>query len=166
MASKRNRNSFNPLDLNPDVGVGVTLPFGKENGLFNQSFTTEEQANSNLKLLLLTIKGERPYQPNFGSSLHALLFQPMNTDLQTLVEDSLREDIGFWLPYIVIDKVESELDFDRHTLRVLLSYRITPQNANQEVVIFVDPAGTEVVDTAVGTGNFGNVEPGSFSGGY
>ena len=67
MAAKRNRNSYNPLDLNDNVGVGVTLPFGKANGVFNQSFTTEEQATSNLKLLLLTIKGERPFQPNFGS---------------------------------------------------------------------------------------------------
>ena len=66
MAKARKEYFYNPIDFQKDVAVGVKLPFGKPNGLFAQSYTTEEQATSNLKNLLLTRKGERPFQPEFG----------------------------------------------------------------------------------------------------
>ena len=56
MAKERKEYFYNPIDFNNDVAVGVKLPFGKPNGLFSQSYTTEEQAVSNLKNLLLTRK--------------------------------------------------------------------------------------------------------------
>ena len=55
-------------DLNDDISVGVTLPFdGDQLGGYNLSKTTLQQASSNIKNLLLTMKGERPMQPTFGS---------------------------------------------------------------------------------------------------
>ena len=57
---------YSPIDLEPDIAVGITLPFGKDKGLFSLSYTTEEQSISNLKNLLLTRKGERLFQPEFG----------------------------------------------------------------------------------------------------
>jgi len=46
---------------------GITLPLGRgETGFFQQAFVSFEQAKSNLKNLLLTKKGERIMQPNFG----------------------------------------------------------------------------------------------------
>ena len=56
MAKQRKEYFYNPIDFKADVAVGVKLPFGKPNGLFTQSYTTEEQAVSNLKNLLLTEK--------------------------------------------------------------------------------------------------------------
>ena len=69
------------IDFDKVVAVGIKLPFGKPNWLFAQSFTTEEQATSNLKNLLLTRKGERPYQPLFGSDVYSLLFENIDLDL-------------------------------------------------------------------------------------
>lgn len=139
--AQRREYSFNPLDLRKDVAIGVTLPFGKKNGAFSLSYTTEEQSISNLKNLLLTRKGERTFQPNFGSSLHSLLFEPIVDGLSIAVDESLREDIGFWLPYIVIDDIETEFDSDRNTIRIQLSFRVTEQGANTEITVFVDSAG-------------------------
>ena len=46
-------------DLNPDVRIGLKLPFNRgKSGLFPQTETTLEQAGSNIKNLLLTAKGE------------------------------------------------------------------------------------------------------------
>ena len=67
---------YEPNNSNPDRAVGVVLPFNKPadartatqnalsgssggGSLFVQSYTTEVQAISNLKNLLLTRKGER-----------------------------------------------------------------------------------------------------------
>ena len=66
---------------NPDVAVGITLPFTQTNGrLFNLSYSTEEQALSNLKNLILTRQGERIMQPLFGTNLQDSLFE-QNDDL-------------------------------------------------------------------------------------
>jgi phage baseplate assembly protein W len=66
---------------NPDVAVGITLPFARRDGrLFNLSYSTEEQALSNLTNLILTRQGERIMQPFFGTTLQDSLFE-QNDDL-------------------------------------------------------------------------------------
>ena len=57
-------------DLNPDVFIGISLPldYGSQ-GFFNKTRTTLQQTRSNIRNLLLTIKGERLGNPTFGSDL-------------------------------------------------------------------------------------------------
>ena len=51
-----------------NFAYGITLPVQRGNtGYFSQAFNSFEQAKSNLKNLLLTRKGERIFQPNFGT---------------------------------------------------------------------------------------------------
>tara|TARA_R110001606_G_scaffold339527_1_gene487628 strand:+ start:438 stop:875 length:438 start_codon:yes stop_codon:yes gene_type:complete len=144
--AQRKEYFYNPLDLNKDVAVGITLPFGKSSGLFNLSYTTEEQSISNLKNLLLTRKGERVFQPNFGSNIPSLLFEQMNSSLEVDLEQSLRDDIGFWLPYILIDDILIQPDFDRNLVRIELSFRVTEQGANTQIIILVDSAGNTIIE--------------------
>jgi hypothetical protein len=76
--------AFQTLNITSTAGVntalGITLPFNGPFGLFTSTYTTQQQALSNLKNLLLTAKGERVNQPKFGTDLIRLLFEP-NTDL-------------------------------------------------------------------------------------
>jgi phage baseplate assembly protein W len=144
MAKERKRFFYNPIDFEKDVAVGIKLPFGKPNGLFAQSFTTEEQATSNLKNLLLTRKGERPYQPLFGSDVYSLLFENIDLDLDERISDTLSEDIKFWLPYIVIDKIDVQTEPDRNFVKIQLRFRVTEQGANQQIIVFYDSAGSTI----------------------
>ena len=94
-------------DLNPDVRIGLKLPFNRgRSGLFPQSETTLEQAGSNIKNLLLTAKGERVMQPDFGSRLRDLLFEQYTEDLTDRIKDAIEEAMSTWLPYIVISQVD------------------------------------------------------------
>jgi phage baseplate assembly protein W len=144
MAKPRKEYFYNPIDFKPDVAVGVKLPFGKPKGLFAQSYTTEEQAISNLKNLLLTRKGERPFQPLFGSDVYSQLFENIDSNLNERVSQTLSEDIKFWLPYIVIDNIDIETEPDRNFLRIELRFRVTEQGANQQIILFVDSAGSTI----------------------
>ena len=144
MAKERKEYFYNPIDFNNDVAVGVKLPFGKPNGLFSQSYTTEEQAVSNLKNLLLTRKGERPFQPLFGSDVYSLLFENIDLDLNERISDTLSEDIKFWLPYIVIDNIDVETEPDRNFVKIQLRFRVTEQGANQQITVFYDSAGSTI----------------------
>ena len=143
--AERKEYFYNPIDLEKDIAVGITLPFGKNKGLFSLSYTTEEQAISNLKNLLLTRKGERLFQPEFGSSIYSLLFEQMTPDLSTQMDEQLREDIEFWLPYIVIDELIIEPNFDRNYVGIELKFRVTEQGANQQIIMFVDSVGAATI---------------------
>jgi len=146
MAKQRKEYSYQTLDLQPDVAIGVMLPFGKPKGLFQLSYTTEQQAVSNLKSLLLTRKGERVFQPNFGSDVYSLMFENINSDLSSTLDESLREDIEYWLPYIIIDDIAIEVIEDRNYVRIELSFRVTQNGANEQIVLFIDSAGTAVIE--------------------
>ena len=144
MAKQRKEYFYNPIDFEKNVAVGVKLPFGKPNGLFAQSYTTEEQAVSNLKNLLLTKKGERPFQPEFGSDVYQLLFENIDADIETKLSDTLSKDINFWLPYIIIDNVVIDSNPDRNSVRIELGFRVTEQGANQQIILFVDSEGAAI----------------------
>ena len=144
MAKERKEYFYNPIDFKKDVAVGIKLPFGKPNGLLTLSYTTEEQAVSNLKNLLLTKKGERPFQPLFGSDVYAQLFENIDLNLSDRISETLSKDIKFWLPYIVIDNIDIETEPDRNFVRIKLRFRVTEQGANRQIIIFVDSAGSVI----------------------
>ena len=89
-----------------DKSVGVTLPLRKgNNGYFEVSYTTKDQIKSNIKSLLLTQKGERLMQPTFGSDLKRYLFEPISSNLDSFIEDSITEAINTWMPYVTVESI-------------------------------------------------------------
>lgn len=138
--AQRLQYRINPIDLKPNKAVGVMLPLGGS-PMFKSSYTTEQQAISNLKNLLLTTKGERPFQPLFGSDIYSLLFENIQLELDSLLEESLTNDISFWLPYILLNGVEvnSEPDFNKVSIKI--NFRVTSQGANQTIILEVDNQG-------------------------
>ncbi len=95
--------------INPDVAVGIKLPFSRTNGrLFDLSYSTEEQALSNLKNLILTRQGERIMQPLFGTNLQDSLFEQNDDLLKSSINDSITDAVNFWLPYIEINELNVE----------------------------------------------------------
>lgn len=86
---------------------GITLPVKRgENGYFQQSFISSEQAASNLRNLLSTRKGERIMQPEFGTGLHSLLFEQIDENLEQNIQREITQAVSFWLPYITIETIE------------------------------------------------------------
>ena len=116
------------------------LPLGG-NPMFKLSYTTEKQAISNLKNLLLTTKGERPFQPLFGANIYSLLFENIQSDLDSLLEESLTNDIKFWLPYILLDGVNVNTQPDYNKVTIDIKFRVGTQGANQSIILEVDNQG-------------------------
>ena len=98
-------------DLNPDIRIGLELPFARSSrGLFGLTETTLEQAGHNIKNLLLTAKGERVMQPDFGSRLRELLFEQYTEDLTERIKEEIQDAMLTWLPYIDISNVNISQD--------------------------------------------------------
>ncbi|MBT4207734.1 hypothetical protein HOE22_05260 [Candidatus Woesearchaeota archaeon] len=114
-------------DLNPDVSIGLSLPMGYSNtGHFTQTNTTLEQAKHNIVNLLKTMKGERVGQPEFGSRLNEVIFEPMDENLNDKLEEAIRESMEQWLPYVNIKKLKVELpDYGRNTVNISIDFGLS-----------------------------------------
>ena len=110
---------------------GITLPLSRgETGFFQQAFVSFEQAKSNLKNLLLTKKGERIMQPNFGTRLQSLLFEQADDNLEQKIEQTITENVSYWLPYVTIKNIDIEMTNelkDKNQVNVGLEFTVGNQ---------------------------------------
>ena len=120
---------------------GITLPIQRGNtGFFSQAFTSFEQAKSNLKNLLLTRKGERIMQPEFGSGLHSLLFEQIDSNFESNLQDVISESVNFWLPYITIKEIDVEMTDelkDKNQVNISLKFTVGNTIDTEEVTLNV-----------------------------
>ena len=120
---------------------GITLPIKKGNtGYFEQAFTSFEQSKANLKNLLLTAKGERIMQPEFGTGLQSLLFEPMDDTFEDQLQDVITQTVSFWLPYINIEQIDVEMTDamkDRHTAHMTIQFTVGNTIETQEITFTV-----------------------------
>jgi phage baseplate assembly protein W len=136
---------YKPINDTPDVAVGIILPFntnsatrtesqnyasGSSNGgsVFSLSYTTEEQSLSNLKNLLLTSKGERVMQPNFGTNIRKSVFEQNINVLRDNLSQQLQADIEYWLPYIIINGID--IFSIEHTINITIRFKVSETGAN------------------------------------
>jgi len=120
---------------------GITLPIKRGgNGYFEQAFTSFEQAKSNLKNLLLTKQGERVMQPEFGTGLEALLFEPMDGEFESKLTNVITQTVNYWLPYINIEEIDIEMTDDmkdRHIAHMKVQFTVGNQIELQEITFTV-----------------------------
>ena len=121
-----------------DYAIGISLPIQITNTAFEQTFQTSEQVKSNIKNLLLTKKGERILQPEFGSGLQELLFEPNVDDFEGRIEDTINESLEQWLPYVTAEEIlvdSSDTLRDNNRINVSVKFRIG-QNTDLNEVTF------------------------------
>lgn len=106
---------------NPNRGIGIRLPFNDYN-IFTLNYTTKDQIKSNLTNYMLTNKGERVFNPNFGADLRKLLFD-QNSDF-TNAREVLLDDLAIYFPMITVNSLDFSPDIDRNLLNIKLSYAI------------------------------------------
>lgn len=122
-------NAVSETSLN--TALGINLPFAGPLNVFNSTYTTADQALANLKNLLLTFKGERIYQPNFGTDLPKVLFEPNTQEIKPVIAEIISEAVDYWLPYInivSIDTITTEDDPNSpHELKISILFSVAPQ---------------------------------------
>ena len=79
---------INPIDLKPRVAVGVDIPFSGK-AVFNQTFQTVDAIKANLINYLLTGRGERYFNPTFGSGIRNLIFEILKLSLFFFIKFSV-----------------------------------------------------------------------------
>ena len=161
-------------DLNPDVFIGISLPleYGSQ-GFFNKTRTTLQQTRSNIKNLLLTIKGERLGNPTFGSDLMRVIFDPDAGDIDSRIEEAIRASISEWMPYVSVKqlkpiaddrnpnqlnvRIDFTIDIDQRVEQLDLNLRLADQGTigqeNGESMY------VEIIDDVIGDGEYDTLDP-------
>ena len=124
-----NNPSVRQINEDEDSFFGFTFPLsyvGGNDGFFPRASSVKEQAASNLKNLLLTQKGERVGQPTFGSDLPRLLFEQRTDDISDSIDETIREAISNWLPYIEVSEIQTLFNDARpNEVNVILEFLVT-----------------------------------------
>ena len=110
-------------------GIGITLPIRIGNtGYFEQSFETLPQVKSNFINLILTRKGERVHQPEFGCCIHDYLFEQLTPENIDSARRCVVDAVELWMPFLEL--LQFELDdspntIDQNRLQLYVGYRLT-----------------------------------------
>jgi len=124
----------NPLDLQKNIVIGVSLPFNAP-GVFNKTYSTKEQTKSNLINLLLTDKGERIMNPEFGTDLRKSLFDNITDSSIEILKAKIIDAVNIFIPEIFLEDVIIEPDSDYNTLNVTINYRLIISNTPDQVTV-------------------------------
>ena len=120
-------SSARETDLDPKTYIGLSFPLRRDKfNDFSMTKNSLEQAQHNLKNLLLTYPGERVGQPEFGSRLRELCFEQIDDTLPERIEEEVRRAVSVWLPYInIIDVATLTEEGDKNKIFVRMKYSTT-----------------------------------------
>ena len=113
------------------LGIGINRT-SNSNGIFATNYTTLTQSKDNLKNLILTKKGERLQQPEFGCDIWLLVFEQIDGEnLENRIESSILDAVQSWIPNININQIifdydNNDIDNNRIALDIKFSLISNP----------------------------------------
>ncbi len=117
------------------LGIGINQS-SDSNGIFSTNFTTLAQAKNNLINLILTKKGERLMQPDFGCDVWKVLFEPID-NIEVSIENSIINAVSIWLPYLNINEIifdYDDTDIDTNTVSLDIKFSLVSNPALSESI--------------------------------
>ena len=108
-------------------GISLKLPiqYTKEDGPYALTKTIPETVQQNLKNLILTVKGERIMNPDFGVGIHQLLFENYDGSLEEIIQGEIVRQAQKHMPFVTIEEVNFlNTDLEPNKLYVSVNYSI------------------------------------------
>ena len=110
------------------LGIGINRS-SDSNGVFAVNYTTLKQAKDSLKNLILTHKGERIMEPEFGCDIWKLIFEQIDENtIQGRIESTILDAVSIWMPYITIDEIIFDYnnnDIDNNKIFLDIKFSLT-----------------------------------------
>lgn len=114
-------------------GISPRLPLIVDNvdGPYRLIKDYTSLAKQNLKMLLLTVPGERIMDPEFGVGLKRYFFEPNSPRTYTTINDRILQQTQRYLPFINLNTIdfsvpENDLDLYPHDLSISIHFTIVP----------------------------------------
>jgi phage baseplate assembly protein W len=90
-----------------------------------------------LKLLINTQYYEKPFNPEFGSNIRALLFQPFGTNSASRLRDEIRQTIENFEPRVKIKSIVVDPNLETQEYNVKITFTV------------ISVRGVQVLDTVL-----------------
>ena len=127
-----NPQQINPVDLNPNVAVGINLPFSGP-AVFTQNYLTAQAIKNNLINYFLTNPGEIPLNPTFGGGLRSFIFEQITEGTLDGLKENVNSKLSQFFPQVIISSLDVLRNDDLNTLIVQLKYSVANSNTNDEI---------------------------------
>jgi len=120
------------------LGIGINKT-SNSGGIFAVNYTTLTQAKDNLINLIMTRKGERTMNPNFGCDIWNLLFEQIDDNsLNIKIENSIMDAVKTWIPYIRIEEIifdYSDTDIDTNRISLDIKFSLSSNTSLTEQIV-------------------------------
>lgn len=129
-----------PLAYNPGQGYGMNTGF-------------VEMIIQNLKMLILTIPGERIMDPEFGVGLKRYLFEPNHNRVHGEIRARITKQASKYIPAIEIRQVdfftaENNSNIPDNYVHITVLFHIKPIETNSSLDLFYNSKGGVFVERA------------------
>ena len=112
------------IDTEARKAVGFGFPLNGD-AVFVPTYQTKDQIKANLINYLLTNKGERVFNPNFGANLKSILFENITDATLDDLKFIIQEEIALFFPTVSVKQIEFQNEPDLNEINFLLSYEIS-----------------------------------------
>lgn len=132
---------------NTALGINIPIKNGSNSGYFEQSTNSYDAIKNNITNLLQTIPGERRLNPEFGSRLWTVVFEPNDDFLVEKITKIIKEDVEKWIYGISVTNVNVKYydggdgninSKDIYKLYISVSFTISSINQTDMVELILD----------------------------
>lgn len=92
-----------------------------------------EAIKNSIKNIILTNRGEKPFNPAFGSNISSYLFEPADAITKRNLGAEIRDSIQQWEPRVKLDEIIVSFDEDRNAFNVTILATIVNSERSIEV---------------------------------
>ena len=125
-----------PIDTEARRAVGFGFPLNGD-AVFVPTYQTRDQIKANLVNYLLTNRGERVFNPNFGANLRNLLFENVSDTTTEELRERIQNDINSFFPEVQVKQVIFDNIPDSNTINFTLTYQVVLFGIEESVNILL-----------------------------
>lgn len=111
-------------------GPRLPLDIGTRYTHYDLIDEVRQLAKQNLKIIILTLPGERTWNPDFGVGAKKALFEH-KSQAELYLNRKIREQVSKYAPYITIKNIQFEADEDFNAANIKISFAVTAQSIEE-----------------------------------
>ncbi len=115
------------------TGWGFPPTFDRHNKSV-EMVSNEDDIYQSLEILLSTGLGERVMQPEYGSDLSKLIFEPIDVTFESLIKDRISDAILYHEPRITVDNIELERKETEGLINISIDFTVRTTNSRSNIV--------------------------------
>jgi phage baseplate assembly protein W len=125
------------------LGSGLAFPLSVDHRGAIAMAAGETDVEQAIEIILGTAPGERPMRPEFGCSVHDLVFDTIDAAMVGRMDTAIRGALDRWEPRVEVVSIDFDLSRAAHgRLDILITYRLRATNNQRNLVypFYVIPA--------------------------